>query len=78
MQPSSKPPTFCSTSMPSLASGRLTARIWRTTSIFFFRRSSEMFVPRPVACSGVRRHRQAAIAALVVVFDMPISPGRKQ
>lgn len=46
--------------------------------IFFLRRSSEMFVPRPVACSGVRSQSVAAMQALAVVLAMPISPGRKQ
>ena len=32
-------------------------------------------MPRPVACSGVNLQIEATIAALAVVFEMPISPG---
>ena len=37
-----------------------------------------MFVPRPVACSGVRPQAAATTQAEEVVLAMPISPGRKQ
>ena len=78
MQPSSKPPTFVRTSSPSCGSGRLTSSARRTISILCARRASEMFAPRPVTSSGVSLRNAAAMAALDVVFDMPISPGRMQ
>ena len=78
MQPSSKPPTFARTSSPSCGSGRLTPRARRTISILWARRASEMFAPRPVTSSGVSPKSAATIAALEVVLEMPISPGRMQ
>ena len=41
---------------------------------FSLSRSSEIFVPRPVASSAVSPANLAVIRALAVVFDMPISP----
>ena len=78
IQPNSKPPTLARISMASLGSGWLTSRARRTTLIFFFRRSSEIFVPRPVTSSGVLPQQTAAMAALAVVLAMPISPGSIQ
>ena len=78
MQPNSKPPTLARMSMASSGSGRLTCRARRTTSTFFWRRASEIFVPRPVTSSGDSWQQTAVIAALAVVLAMPISPGRNQ
>ena len=49
-----------------------------TDDLDLVRKASEMFAPRPVTSSGVSPRIAATMAALEVVFDMPISPGRMQ
>ena len=78
IQASSKPPNLLMTSIPSLGLGLFIFKACFTTSILMASRSSEILVPLPVACLGVRLQRQATIAALDVVLAMPISPGKKQ